>query len=238
LSSSDHVCERFLKHGYDFYALDMRKCGRSVISPEHDQYKHYCNDLREYDEEITLAIEHIIKQTKITDRKILLFGHSTGKKKTNSRFYSRIVRLGGLIATFYARSGSRRADVDALILNSPFLAVVETNLIESALMKIMIKLRRSQDVDAGWYGRSIHVSHRGEWDFDLGKKPIDRVRLHGPFFSAVQTVQKDLIERRIPIECPILFMCSNRFIKPGKTWRDEYAEGNQSQNISNIINPF
>jgi alpha-beta hydrolase superfamily lysophospholipase len=70
-----------LEHGYDFYALDMRKCGRSIISPEQDQYKHYCNDLHEYDEEITLAIEHIIQQAKTTDKKIILFGHSTGKRQ-------------------------------------------------------------------------------------------------------------------------------------------------------------
>ncbi len=62
----------------------MRKCGRSIISPEQDQYKHYCNDLREYDEEITLAIEHIIKEAKTKDRRILLFGHSAGKKKKHT----------------------------------------------------------------------------------------------------------------------------------------------------------
>jgi hypothetical protein len=92
-------------------------------------------------------------------------------------------------------------------------------------LKTLIKLRKSQDFDAGWYGRSIHVSDRGEWNFDLNKKPIDRVRLHGSFFSAVHTVQQDLIKGRISIKCPILFMCSNRSIKPDKTWRDEYAEG-------------
>ncbi len=139
-----------------------------------------------------------------------------------------------MIATLYARSGTRRADIDALILNSPFLAQPDISFFEWTLMKVMMKLRQSLDVDAGWYGRSIHTSGRGEWDFDLTKKPIDRVRLHGPFFSAVQTVQKDLIKRRIPIECPILFMCSNRFIRPDKTWRDEYAEGNaKSKGISN-----
>ncbi len=66
----------------------MRKCGRSIISPEQDQYKHYCNDLHEYDEEITLSIEHIIKQSNTTDRKILLFGHSTGNKKTSKYIFN------------------------------------------------------------------------------------------------------------------------------------------------------
>ena len=93
-SCSDHVCMRFLEKGYDFYALDLRKCGRSIISPEHDQYKHYCNDLRDYDEEITLTIEHITKEANTQNRKILLFGHSTGKKLLKSyRKYSRFRAL-------------------------------------------------------------------------------------------------------------------------------------------------
>ncbi len=74
-----------MDHGYDFYALDMRKCGRSIISPEQDRYKHYCNDLHEFDEEITLAIEHIIKEAKTANRKILLLGHSTGKKNPSKK---------------------------------------------------------------------------------------------------------------------------------------------------------
>jgi alpha-beta hydrolase superfamily lysophospholipase len=77
---SDHLCQHFLDDGYDFFALDLRKCGRSIISPEQDQYTHYCNDLREYDEEITLSIEHIIKQANGKNKKLILFGHSTGNK--------------------------------------------------------------------------------------------------------------------------------------------------------------
>ena len=143
-----------------------------------------------------------------------------------------------MIATHYARSGTRRADIDALILNSPFLAPVDISLPERALMKVMMKLGRSIDLDGGWYGKSIHKSGRGEWDFDLTKKPIDRIRLHGPFFTAVQTVQKDLVKRSVPIECPILFMCSNRSVKQGKAWRDEYTEGNVNSTVSLFISCF
>jgi alpha-beta hydrolase superfamily lysophospholipase len=193
----------------------MRKCGRSIISPEQDQYKHYCNDLHEYDEEINLAIEHIIQQAKTTNRKILLFGHSTG----------------GLIATLYTRSGSRRTDIDGLILNSPYFSPAKTTFLESILLKLLIKCRRSQDIDAGWYGRSIHLSDRGEWNFDLKIKPIEQIRLHGAFFTAVNTIQEELIKQPILIQCPILFMCSNRSIKPGKTWRDEYAEGKEKHHF-------
>ncbi|CAF1032611.1 unnamed protein product [Rotaria sordida] len=204
----DHICIRFLEHDYDFYALDMRKCGRSIISPEHDEYKHYCNDLNEYDEEITLAIEYIINEAKNKTRRILLFGHSTG----------------GLIAIRYACSGTKHTDIDGIILNSPYLATIESTLIESILMRILIKFLKFQDVDGGWYGRSLHISNRGEWNFDLNKKPIDKIRLHGSFFLAVHRVQQDLKKKRITIQCPVLLMCSNRSMRANKQWRNEYAE--------------
>ena len=75
---SDHLCQQLLNHGYDFFALDLRKCGRSVISPNHDHYKHYFQDITEYYEEITLSIEHILKEAKGREKKLILYGHSTG----------------------------------------------------------------------------------------------------------------------------------------------------------------
>ncbi|CAF1101293.1 unnamed protein product [Adineta ricciae] len=190
----DHVCQRFLEHGYDFYALDMRKCGRSIISPEHDHYIHYCTDLREYDEEISLAIEHMIKQA------------------------------GGLLATLYAARGARCADIDAVILNSPYLTAVKTGYVESILLSILMKLRRTHTIHAPWYGRSIHVSGRGEWNYDVTKKPVEKLPLHGPFLSTVRTYQEEIIRGQIKIQCPILFMCSNRSLRPDRTWHDEYTD--------------
>jgi hypothetical protein len=102
---------------------------------------------------------------------------------------------------------------------------METSLIESALLSVLMKSGKSTDLEDKWYGRSIHMSERGEWNFDLNKISIEKVRLHGSFFSAVRAVQDDMIKGRISIKCPTLFMCSNRSIKPGKTWHDEYGEG-------------
>ena len=77
-----------------------------------------------------------------------------------------------------------------------------------------------------WNGRSLHKSHKGEWDFDTIKKPINKVRVHGSFFSACRRAQLELAQNGSAIKCPILFMSSNRSIKSDKVWRDEYAEGN------------
>ena len=102
---------------------------------------------------------------------------------------------------------------------------METSSAESALLNLLILSRKSIDFDAGWYGKSTHISSRGEWDFDLFKIPIEKIPIHGAFFAAVRNAQQALIKNRMSIKCPVLFMCSNRSIKPGKTWRDEYGEG-------------
>ena len=76
---------KFLEQGYNFFALDLRKCGRSIISPGQEQYRHYFTDIHEYDEEVTLSIEHIIKKANGKPRKLILYGHSTGNKHNNQQ---------------------------------------------------------------------------------------------------------------------------------------------------------
>ena len=82
---------KFLEQGYNFFALDLRKCGRSIILPEQDRYRHYFTDIHEYDEEITLAIEHIIKKAKGRPKKLIFCGHSIGneckRRVVSKRFF-------------------------------------------------------------------------------------------------------------------------------------------------------
>lgn len=88
----------FVARGWSFYALDLRKYGRSL---EAGQTPYYCRDLHEYYPEIDRSIERM-RQDRI--ERIVLMGHSTG----------------GLLASLYASDGRRRADIERLILNSLF----------------------------------------------------------------------------------------------------------------------
>jgi alpha-beta hydrolase superfamily lysophospholipase len=212
------VCIQFLEHGYDFFALDLRKCGRSIISPEQDQYRHYFTDIHEYDEEITLSIEHILKEANGKTKKLIFYGHSTG----------------GLIASLYTASGPRHQDIDALILNSPYLTALDTSFTESMLESVVMKLSLSVDIPDNWYNRSIHSSHKGEWNFDIKKKPVDKIRVHGPSFYAIRLAQQDLMKKGSCISCPILLMCSHRSIRPDKIWRDEYDEADLLLNVTTM----
>ena len=97
-----HVCEEFINNDFDFYALDLRKYGRSLL--EH-QRPNFCLDIEEYFEEITIAIRQI---NKTGNSLIHLLGHSTG----------------GLIASSYMNYGKEKSSIKSLILNSPFLASI------------------------------------------------------------------------------------------------------------------
>lgn len=93
-----HMARWFVARGWNFYALDLRKYGRSLTV---GQTPYYCRDLHEYYPEIDRSIERM-RRDRI--ERIVLMGHSTG----------------GLLASLYASDGRRRADIERLILNSPF----------------------------------------------------------------------------------------------------------------------
>ena len=51
-----HMAERFAAEGYAFYALDLRKHGRSLLPHQHPCF---CKDIAEYHADITRALEEI-----------------------------------------------------------------------------------------------------------------------------------------------------------------------------------
>jgi len=63
-----HMSERFAAEGYAFYALDLRKHGRSLLPHQHPCF---CKDLSEYYDDISRALAEI-------GADVLLAGHSTG----------------------------------------------------------------------------------------------------------------------------------------------------------------
>lgn len=86
-------------HGYNFYAMDLRKYGRSILP---NQNPFFCKSLKEYFADIDTALATIQSEG---NERILLMAHSTG----------------GLITPYYLNSKKGELPVDGLILNSPFL---------------------------------------------------------------------------------------------------------------------
>ena len=186
-----HVCEEFIKNDFDFYALDLRKYGRSIL--EH-QRPNFCLDIEEYFEEITIAIRQINK----TGNSLIHFlGHSTG----------------GLIASNYMNYGKEVSSIKSLILNSPFLdfnqpyfskktTFLTANIASTILPHIYINGALSPV-----YAQSIHKDYYGEWDFNLDWKPIKGFPTYFKWIVAIRRAQKKLL--RSNIEVPVLVMHSS-----------------------------
>ena len=192
-----HLGEKFNANNFDFYALDLRKYGRSLL--EH-QHPNYCKDIEEYFEEISIAIRKIQN----TSNSIHLLGHSTG----------------GLIASSYMNSGTERNRIDGLILNSPFLDFNQTRFeksMSSFLAKIISKLSvysKINGVLSPAYAQSIHKDFYGEWDFNLDWKPIKGFPTYFKWVVAIARAQKKLEESNIIV--PVLVMHSSGSVKISK----------------------
>lgn len=185
-----HVGEQFNANDFDFYALDLRKYGRSLLEHHHP---NYCKNIEEYFEEISIAIREI--QT--TSDSIYLLGHSTG----------------GLIASSYMNSGKERNLIDGLILNSPFLDFNQSRIEKSVgyfLANIISKAFVYSKINGALpsiYAESIHKDHHGEWDFNLDWKPLKGFPTYFKWVVAIAKAQRKLAQSNITV--PVLIMHSS-----------------------------
>ena len=86
------------ERGYDFYAVDLRKYGRSLLP---HQTPNHVKDLRQHFPDLDAALHRVL----VRDRHehVVLSAHSTG----------------GLITSLWANE--RQPDVAGMVLNSPWL---------------------------------------------------------------------------------------------------------------------
>lgn len=197
------MAEQFNQHGYDFYALDLRKYGRSYLP--HQKY-YYVLNLNEYDAEISKALEIIGQEGHDS---VVLSGHSTG----------------GLITTLYAAHYPNHPLIKALWCNSPFygfnmptwkkkLALPRL----SALGKRLPNLKFPSELNK-WYTTSLHKDLKGEWDFNLEWKKKTYPKVYLSFVHAIFESQKE-IQIGAQVNVPTLIMHSHKTTNPRKFNRD------------------
>ena len=194
-----HVAEAFNAHGWDFYALDLHRFGRSL---REGNRPNYCRSLSEYDAEITAAID-IIREADDHDR-LLLMGHSTG----------------GLISSLYASSGERREMLDGLILNSPFFDFHLAPLkrlqlpVGSALGRVFPYLSDKHAISPR-YLESLSRAYDGEWEIDERWKPLHGFPAYYGWIAAIRSGQAR-IARGIDIHVPVFVLHSSHSMLPGE----------------------
>jgi alpha-beta hydrolase superfamily lysophospholipase len=158
------LADFFTDRGFAFFALDLRKCGRSRRP---GQTAHYVSDLALYDAELTRALAAVRHET--GNAPVLLAAHSTG----------------GLILSLWldrlnaGPGGSRGAGITGVVLNSPWFDLQGKPSMRSwgtQFFRVMAKIRPFGLLrlpPGNGYGSSLHVSAHGEWDYDLEWKPLE-----------------------------------------------------------------
>jgi len=154
------LADFFAERGLAFYALDHRKSGRAR-RPGHTA--HYVSDLALYDDELERALAVIAAAH--PGLPVVVAAHSTG----------------GLIVPLWLdrrRAAGRVAPVAGLVLNSPWFDLQGTPALRGPVTQALRVLSKAQPFRVfkgmpGVYGRTLHTSGTGEWDYDLELKPLD-----------------------------------------------------------------
>lgn len=186
-----HVAEKFNANDFDFYALELRKYGRSLLPYQHP---NYCRDISEYFEEITIAIRQIHESS---NGDLFLLGHSTG----------------GLIASNYMNFGQEKNLIKGLILNSPFFDFYQNNLQKMLVYlaaKVIASIFPYAKVNGALptaYAKSLHKDYHGEWNYNLDWKPITGFPTYFAWLLAIQSAHQKLADSNIKV--PVLVMYSS-----------------------------
>ena len=184
----------WVERGYDFYALDLRKYGRS-LRPH--QTPNYTADLRVYDEELDLALHRI----RADHDHLVLSAHSTG----------------GLTVPLWA--AEHAVGAEAIVLNAPWLDMQGDAIVRNVAMPAIQRLalrRPLQQIPrkvSGFYARSIHRDHEGEWDFDLAWKPLESWPVRAGWVRAIRLAHHRLTHG-VELPMPVLVLSSTRSAHP------------------------
>ena len=199
----DHLARAWADLGYDFYALDLHRCGRSL---QGDELPGYVGSVTDYYEEIDAAVDRLRQ----THQFVVLNAHS----------------YGGLIAALWASAHPDR--LAGVVLNSPWLDLQGSSLIRTVAPPLMKGLATAKPTmviplpgGADFYGRSLHRDFQGEWDYDLTMKSLAGNPIRPGWLNAVIAAQ-DTVAEGLQIDCPVLMVCSARSTTP-KVWGPEVS---------------
>jgi alpha-beta hydrolase superfamily lysophospholipase len=186
--------------GYDFYALDLRKYGRSLLP---HQTPNFTTDLHDYFPELDAAWERVARG----HPHVVLSGHSAG----------------GLTVSLWA--DARRTPARAAVLNAPWLDLQGSTVVRRVVTPALTQLARRTPrrviprTVTGFYARSLHRDHEGEWDFDLAWKPIESWPAYAGWLAAVRRGQAQL-HAGLDLPFPVLVLSSAASANPAEMGED------------------
>lgn len=205
--------------GARFFALDLRKYGRSL---REGQTAGYIEDLDDYHEEIELALEVIEGDRPAGPRRLVLFGHSTG----------------GLVLSLWAGEHPGRAD--ALVLNSPWLEFQLASAGRQLLTPILNLTARlnprevAPQLDYGYYTRAQReVGPQDELAVvDALWRPERTHAVRGAWMRAILDGHAR-VNRGLHIDAPVEVLLSSHFAIPLK-WSEELTRADTVLDVDEV----
>lgn len=191
------MAQYWSSRGYDFYAIDLRKYGRSLLP---HQTPNFTTSLAIYRTELELAWQHICH----THDHILVSAHSTG----------------GLTAALWLHYRHHvLPQLQGLVLNSPWLAM-QGNPLEARLLPPVIaalgrwapKLVIPRNVNT-LYAQSLHRDYLGTHEFNLNWKPLTSWPVRAGWVRTIWASQQ-LVAAGLNIPVPVLVAVSARSSLP------------------------
>lgn len=217
--------------GAAFYALDLRKYGRSLRDW---QTPGYVTNLSTYDEDLHAALRVIREETGVgTD--LVLMGHSTG----------------GLVAALWAHRhpGALRA----LVLDAPWLELPGSSVFRTVSTQLVERLARISPTaplplpDPGVYARTLagwsdedgprpegteDDPHFDGWDLDPRWRSYPSFPVRPGWLAAIRAGHAQ-VAQGLGITCPVLVLASSRS-ELGVKWTAEMRSADTVLDVEQI----
>ena len=201
--------------GARFFALDLRKYGRSLRP---GQTPGYVADLATYDEDIEAALS---ARGDATGRRLVLLGHSTG----------------GLTLSLWASRHPRQ--VDAVILNAPWLEfqLAPARAAIAPMVELQARLRpmdAAPQIDLGFYSRAQRETADPDDPVEINPlwRPEQAMIVHAGWLRAVLAGHA-AVSRGLAIDAPVCVLLSARSAPPTR-WSDELTSADSVLVVDDI----
>ncbi|WP_311258763.1 alpha/beta hydrolase [Microbacterium sp. WCS2018Hpa-9] len=206
--------------GARFFALDLRKYGRSLRD---GQTPGYITDLAAYDDDIAAALHAMGRDPEGTasTRRLVLLGHSTG----------------GLTLSLWA---SRHPEtVDAVILNSPWLEfqVASARPLIAPVAELQARWAPREvapQVDLGFYTRAQQEVADPDDPVDVNPiwRPAQTMAVHAGWFHAILSGHAK-VSAGLTIDAPVCVLLAARSATPAR-WSEDLTRADSVLVVDDI----
>ena len=205
--------------GARFFALDLRKYGRSLRD---HQTPGYIADLADYDQDIAAALAAMQERSDAVGRRLVLMGHSTG----------------GLILSLWAARNPGVAS--AVILNSPWLEFQLSRFTRETIAPLVglrakrRPLDRAPQVDLGFYTRAQQeaADPADPMDVNLAWRPAQTMAVQAGWLHAILAGHAT-IAAGIAIDVSVCVLLSARSAVP-TAWSEDLTRADSVLVVDDI----